>query len=163
MHAATQPTMDDARRFVALEHLKELGTSVRLERLPRVVRERRGIARPRRLIDLDHDPRNLVITGDLPEPTARVPVRASVPTEVRADLPSHELRLQECLPRLPGIPKRGNETNANERRPRWLAKHSAARPSAARRNAANGRWTGTSGSAASAASRFASTGACSPS
>src|ERR671918_565533 len=97
MHAATQPTMDDARRFVAFEHLKELGTSVRLERLPRVVRERRGIARPRRLIDLDHDPRNVVITGDLPEPTARAPVRASVPTEVRADLPSHELRLRKCL------------------------------------------------------------------
>ena len=117
MHAATQPTMDDARRFVALEHLKELGTSVRLERLPRVVRERRGIVRPRRLIDLDHDPRNLVITGDLPEPTARAPVRASVPTEVRADLPSHELRLRKCLPRLPGIPKRDHERrNTNERR-----------------------------------------------
>ena len=131
MHAAPQPAMDDARRLVALDHLEELGTSVRLECLPRVVREPRGIARPRRLIDLDHNPRNLVTTSDLPEPTARVPVRASVSTEVRADLPSHELRLRQCLPRVPGIPKRGNETNANERRPRWLAKHSTARPSAA--------------------------------
>jgi hypothetical protein len=96
MHAAPRPAMDDARRLLALKDLEELSTSVRLERLPRVVREPRGIARPRRLADFDHDPHDLVATGELPEPTARVPFRTRVPTEVRADRPSHDARLRDA-------------------------------------------------------------------
>src|ERR687891_719573 len=96
MHAAPRPAMDDARRLLALKDLEELSTSVRLERLPRVVREPRGIARPRRLADFDHNPHDLVATGELPEPTARVPSRTRVPTEVHADRPSHDARLRDA-------------------------------------------------------------------
>src|SRR4029079_1587241 len=84
---------DDTRWVVVAEHLQELGSTVRLERPARLLRQTHWVGGPGRFAYLDHPPRTLVIAADLPQPAAAVTARVHVPTEVCPDLPMAALRI----------------------------------------------------------------------
>ena len=84
--------MDDGRWVFLVEDLEQLGSSVGLERVPRVFVQTSRVARPRGAADLDHQPRDLVTALYLPQPATGVSARALVPAEVGADLPAVYVR-----------------------------------------------------------------------
>jgi hypothetical protein len=84
--------MDDAGRLVLVEHLQQLRPSVGFECLPRVVGKTKWVAQPGRIADLDQHMGELGTARDLPKPTVRVDACARVPSQVGADLPTHDAK-----------------------------------------------------------------------
>jgi hypothetical protein len=77
--------------FVA-EDLEQLGSSVGLERLPRVFGQTSRVTRPSCPADLDRHVCGPVTGSDLPQPPTGVNARALAAAEVGADLPAVYVR-----------------------------------------------------------------------
>ena len=74
------------------ENLEQLGSSVGLERVPRVFGQISRVTRPGCPADLDHHARGQVSASDLPQPATGVSACGLVPAEVGADLPAAYVR-----------------------------------------------------------------------